>query len=263
MSKLNIEISKGETCKLVSSKSNNNMFYGMPYGGAMDIHAANAAHNLLKQTPSLSLLECTFKGPTLKFNTDCKVAVTGADMKWELDKNLIEINQVLSIKAGQILRGKYASNGFRSYVAIDRSLLGMKSGIIQLGGKNKHLKVNQNQELVYKNTIDVYRGPEWNFLSQEGKETMIGFEGIISQDIDRMGAYIHGPKVKMKTGFPKQSVCTFPGIIQLLPSGQLIVLLQDAQTTGGYPRIAYLKEEALCLFNQISPGQKLKWRMII
>ena len=265
MAKLEIEILKGETCKLVSTKPNYNMFYGFPYGGAMDLPTAQCAHGILKQNKTLSIIEVSLKAPTMKFNADVEIVVTGADMKWSLDGELIAHDKMIAVKKAQILSGKFIQKGFRSYIAVDRKIINLKDGVIKLGRKNKKI-IDESLIRSFKvpsQSIAVHRGPEWNLLGQEGKETMFNYSGKLGQDVNRMGAYLIGPKVDLEEVFPKKSVCTFPGVIQLLPNGQLIVLLQDAQTTGGYPRIAYLDKEALYQFNQLTPGQKIEWRMIL
>ena len=60
-----------------------------------------------------------------------------------------------------------------------------------------------------------------------------------------MGARLEGPRLSTKTNQLKQSVPVLPGFIQLPPSGQPIVVLKDGQTTGGYPRIGYIKTNQL------------------
>ena len=47
-----------------------------------------------------------------------------------------------------------------------------------------------------------------------------------------------------------------PGTVQLTPAGNIIVLMRDAQTTGGYPRILQLSEQAM---NQLSQKRTKDW----
>ena len=130
---------------------------------------------------------------------------------------------------------------------------------------NAKIKVGKfnetNFEFKINNQLVIRRGPEWNLLTQESKELMINYDAIITQDLSRMGTYLKGPAISIKGEVPKQSVCTFPGVIQLLPNGQLLVLGQDAQTTGGYPRIAYLDQVNLADFNQLNIGHQLNWSL--
>ena len=52
-----------------------------------------------------------------------------------------------------------------------------------------------------------------------------------------------------------------PGTVQLTPSGQLIVLMRDCQTTGGYPRVLQLTEDAISILSQKTTGNSLKFRL--
>ena len=53
-----------------------------------------------------------------------------------------------------------------------------------------------------------------------------------------------------------------PGTIQLTPSGSLIILMRDCQTTGGYPRILQLSEASINRLAQKSTGDKVRFELI-
>ena len=53
-----------------------------------------------------------------------------------------------------------------------------------------------------------------------------------------------------------------PGAIQLTPSGQPLVLMPDAGTTGGYPVIAVVVEADLAALGQLVPGADLAFTQI-
>jgi antagonist of KipI len=52
-----------------------------------------------------------------------------------------------------------------------------------------------------------------------------------------------------------------PGTIQLVPSGELIILLADAQTTGGYPRIANVIRKDQNKLAQMKPGDLIRFQL--
>ena len=52
-----------------------------------------------------------------------------------------------------------------------------------------------------------------------------------------------------------------PGTVQLTPSGKLIALMRDCQTTGGYPRVLQFSEKSICILSQKSTGNKVKFRL--
>jgi len=53
-----------------------------------------------------------------------------------------------------------------------------------------------------------------------------------------------------------------PGTVQLTPSGKLIVLMRDCQTTGGYPRVLQLKESSINILSQKFTNAKVKFKLI-
>jgi allophanate hydrolase subunit 2 len=54
----------------------------------------------------------------------------------------------------------------------------------------------------------------------------------------------------------------YPGTVQLTPSGKMIVLMRDAQVTGGYPRILQLSEYAIAVLAQKQPGDKIRFKLV-
>ena len=49
------------------------------------------------------------------------------------------------------------------------------------------------------------------------------------------------------------------GTVQLLPDGQLIILMADHQTTGGYPRVGHVITAHLSQLAQMRPGEKINF----
>ncbi len=69
-----------------------------------------------------------------------------------------------------------------------------------------------------------------------------------------MGYRLLGPALKRNTERELYSHGLLPGVVQVPHGGQPIVLLADAQTSGGYPRIACVIEADLYHLAQIRPG---------
>jgi allophanate hydrolase/urea carboxylase len=65
------------------------------------------------------------------------------------------------------------------------------------------------------------------------------------------------------SGYPKSfaSVGTFPGMIQLTPSGHFYVLMRDAQTTGGYLQVLYIPSKYLSVYSQLLPGSSIGFNL--
>ena len=99
-------------------------------------------------------------------------------------------------------------------------------------------------------------GPEWEALNETEQRTFLEASYSISPDSNRMGAKLLGPKLESIKFQNLNSNIVFPGVIQWPPGGTPIVLLNDCQTTGGYPRVGIIAKEELWKFVQIRNGQQ-------
>ena len=107
--------------------------------------------------------------------------------------------------------------------------------------------------------IPLQKGPEFHWLHPQAQELLFQSPFTIAPDSNRMGARLQGPPLTARSHQLPNSVPVLPGFLQLPPSGQPIVVLQDGQVTGGYPRIAYIPRSHLPRFNQIPLGKALRF----
>src|SRR5258708_38298470 len=77
-----------------------------------------------------------------------------------------------------------------------------------------------------------------------------------------MGCRMHGPSLSLSERIELVSSPVDFGTVQLLPDGNLIALMADHQTTGGYPRIASVIKAHLPKLAQVMPGEKVNFKMI-
>ena len=54
---------------------------------------------------------------------------------------------------------------------------------------------------------------------------------------------------------------TLPGTVQITPAGKLIILMRDGQTTGGYPRILQLSDDAINVLAQKTFGDTISFQI--
>src|SRR4029077_12291319 len=83
----------------------------------------------------------------------------------------------------------------------------------------------------------------------------------VTPDIDRMGLRVETPGLRLQA----KEILTVPmtvGAIQVTPSGGLIVLHVDHQSTGGYPVIATVISADVPLLAQARPGDTVRFRSI-
>ena len=115
------------------------------------------------------------------------------------------------------------------------------------------------------NIIRVLPGPELGWWSAESRDRSFAADFTISTQRDRMGVRLEGP-ADLRNFEPAAgsmlSTAVMPGTVQIPPGGQPIVLLADAQTTGGYPRIAQVAAVDLPRLAQIPYGQTVRFQLI-
>lgn len=256
-------------------------FHAVPRSGVMDYVAYDRISSILQLSENHTVIECTLKAPKICFNDPMIIAISGADMLWKLNELPIERDRQITVKKGDVLAGNYAKTGFRGYIGFCSEMivkkhfgssssysyasLGANDGQALKKGdklffKNSASKIKTEisyTPIIYSNKITLQKGPEYHLLSSDAIDKIIRGTFAVSSESNRMGARLTGPKIE---GYQSlmESVAVLPGFVQLLPSGQLVVILQDGQTTGGYPRIASLTQPELSKFNQIAIGKEIK-----
>ncbi len=90
---------------------------GIPMGGAMDRFAMRCANLLVGNDEGAAGLECTFLGPTLAFNEDTVIAVTGAELLPKIDGVEHSTWTTIPVRKGQVLSFDYVRAGARAYIA--------------------------------------------------------------------------------------------------------------------------------------------------
>ncbi|WP_406683509.1 biotin-dependent carboxyltransferase family protein [Seonamhaeicola sp. MEBiC1930] len=255
--------------------------YGVPYSGVMDRTAASFANAILGNNTELPVLEITMMGPKLQFSCQTSICVSGADISPKLNNQPIFNNKVISIKSGDIFSFGRLNKGVRAYLAVlggfktkmvmqscsmyqgitnqfkihKHDLLDISTKHSLIKGSNASIKVND----YYFNSkdIEVFEGPEFDKLDESQKKFLFSQEFTISKDNNRMAYQLNevlGNNLKPIITSP-----VMPGTIQLTPSGKLIILMRDCQTTGGYPRVLQLKESAISVLSQKHTGESIRF----
>jgi antagonist of KipI len=77
-----------------------------------------------------------------------------------------------------------------------------------------------------------------------------------------MGYQLSGVPLDLQEPIELVSSAVSFGTVQLLPSGQMIVLMADHQTTGGYPRIAHVISAHLPKLAQLRPSDTIQFKLV-
>lgn len=257
--------------------------FGVPYSGVMDRQAANISNALLGNNENDAVIEITMTGPTLEFECDTLICITGADMSPKLNDSGITNNQVVKVKSGDTLSFGELKYGFRAYLAVlggfqsemvmnSRSMykgitlthqllkgdyLKIKNFDVSFKSKNAILKVD-NKYLAH-HELQVYKGPEFDLLSVDKQAELLNRNFTISKSNNRMAYQLNESFENDLAAIITSPV--LPGTVQLTPSGKLIVLMRDCQTTGGYPRVLQLKTSALDVLSQKLAGMDIIFKL--
>ncbi|MDN3593590.1 biotin-dependent carboxyltransferase family protein [Zunongwangia endophytica] len=258
-----------------------NMKFGVPVSGVMDRYAARTANLMLRNDANDSVLEITMMGPKLEFSVATKIVISGAYLSPKLNGEEVENNEIIEIAAGDILRFGRRILGCRAYLAISggfttEEVLGSKSwyeSITEFSKLEKGMEIAFNEDAVSKietnaslkfeksylesNEVEVDKGPEFDALSESQKEVLRTSAFSIDQNNNRMAIQL---KEQLENNLdPIITGPVLPGTVQLTPSGKLIVLMMDCQTTGGYPRVLQLTSNGINAIAQKLTNEKVKF----
>ena len=252
---------------------------GVPQAGCADTYAAKMANALLKNHEKDALIEITFGQGEFKFTSDTYICLTGGDFSPKLNGKLIKMQSVYFIKKDSVLSFGKRVYGARVYLSVQGGIItetvyGSRSffdGItqqklgkgamlpilpIQKYADNNFSKVRVSEKHFTTIYLPCLKGPEFFKLNQEQQRKLFT-PFSISDDNNRVGYRL---KESLKNNL--SSILTsavLPGTVQLTPSGKCIILLQDCQVTGGYPRILQLTEIAIARVSQKITGDKIQF----
>ena len=99
-------------------------------------------------------------------------------------------------------------------------------------------------------------------FTDKGIETFLSSEYKVTLESDRMGYRLDGPVVEYKDKAEMVSDALLPGAVQVPRDGRPIVIMRDAQTTGGYPKIAVVVSSDLDLLGQAKPNSTIRFSRI-
>lgn len=254
---------------------------GISSCGALDTPALRIANLLVGNDPDDAALEITLGQCEVEFTRSGWFALTGAGCSAMLDDHAVWTGWRLPVKAGQRLKLALPRRGMRSYLAVaggfaiprvmDSYSTDLKAGIGGMEGRllkaGDVIALRQSsaefheprgvKQLLFGNRLRALPGPEYHEFSPAAQEMFWRTSWHLSPDSNRMGYRLQGQRLERTTDREMLSHGLLPGVIQVPHNGQPIVLMNDAQTTGGYPRIASVIEADLWHLAQIRPGEAI------
>ncbi|MGY2174869.1 5-oxoprolinase subunit C family protein [Pseudomonas azotoformans] len=259
---------------------------GVTQGGALDWVSMSWANWLLGNALDAPVVEITLGGFTVQAEDYCLLALAGADLGAYIDERGISPGRSFILQKGQRLRFTQPFNGARAYLAapggfdapdvlgscatVVREELGgvdgfgkalVEGGRLAYSGVGGAMKVLNDPGLA-KTALDVIVGAQIGQFSGQSLFDAFNTEWTLDSRADRMGMRLLGTPLQyqgpslISEGIPL-------GAIQVPPDGQPIVLLNDRQTIGGYPRLGALTPLALARLAQCLPGEKVRLAPVV
>lgn len=112
-------------------------------------------------------------------------------------------------------------------------------------------------------TVRAMEGPEAASFTVAEQQAFWTQPFRVSPHSNRMGVRLSALECTPRpAGEELLSSAVCPGTVQVPPSGEPIVLLADAQTVGGYPRLAQVAQVDLPRLAQLAPGDEVRFTQI-
>ncbi|MGE8187204.1 biotin-dependent carboxyltransferase family protein [Pseudomonas sp. NPDC086278] len=264
---------------------------GVTQGGALDWRSMSWANWLLGNPLDVPVVEITLGGFGVVAEEDCVLALAGADLGAQVNGEALAPWRSFRLNKGQRLQFTQPLLGARAYLAapggftaptvlgssatVVREALGGLDGMGRALAKGSPLSYGGNGLILLREVPEDDR-PDFNVDSPldlvlgaqigefSGQSVFDAFNSVWTLDsrADRMGIRLLG-KALVYQGKPMISEGIPLGAVQVPPDGQPIVLLNDRQTIGGYPRLGALTPLALARLAQCLPGANVRLRPVV
>ena len=253
---------------------------GINKGGVLDYFSFRKANLILGNVSNEAAFEMFFPGPEIIFEEEGVLAISGGDFEAELNSKKLLNDKTYEFKKGEMLifRRKISGNvaylGIKGGVEVGAYLgsastsVGLCFNILEINESFKLKKVKQS--LAYNFGIakdrkksDACFSVVFNEkINKNLKLKLSQNQATIQADSNRMGYRLIFEKPLQHNLEPIISTFVQAGTIQLLPSGDAIILMADAQVTGGYPILGFISSSELGLLAQKVSGEKIKFKEV-
>ncbi|MFM8876752.1 MAG: biotin-dependent carboxyltransferase family protein [Anaerolineae bacterium] len=255
--------------------------FGVPTSGPMDWFAYQTANSLLDNPPNSATIELGLGEITFRTLRNTTIAVTGAGYEVENYVWTFPLWTTFYVRAGWTVRVKKTSGGNWATIAIaggfDSPVIMNSRSAYLRGGIGFALKAGDilnsftpttellklaardfpvDKFMPYSQTptIEVISAPQADWFTPEGIRTFYESEYTLSPSFDRMGYRLQGPPIEKAITKELISEGMTMGSIQIPTDGQPIVMMANAPTAGGYPKIANVTRASLPLLAQCEAG---------
>ena len=261
---------------------------GVPIGGALDKTAMRHANSLVGNALQTPVLELTMTGPRLICESAGKVALAGAQFAARVNNQSVDSGQAIALAAGDELSFEPPTTGVRGYLAVEgawrvKTWLGSASALRIGSYELLAAAVWQAQDVLETRSggvipwpkivlsptpstsmIRAYRGPEYDCLEPSAVAQLIERPITVMAPSNRIGIRTNTTLSLRHSAHSKEMVSSGvqPGTVQVTHDGQAIILLADAQTIGGYPRVLQCASRSIDDLAQLRVGDQLSLTLL-
>jgi antagonist of KipI len=258
--------------------------WGINPCGAMDQFALMTANALVGNSLTEAAIEMHYPAPSLYFSTPALISLTGGDFTPRINDVPISNWKTILVPKDATLTFNNKISGFRSYLSVHGGFalgewLGSKSTNLKVsvGGfegralrKNDEFSLNasvnapalqtfpwtiSHQEIYQQSSIiNFLPSRVWESLTNDIQTELLSTQIKILPASDRMGYYFDNEPIFPPVKEELLSSAVDFGTLQILPTGKLLCLMADHQTTGGYPTLGSVISSHLPKLSQMSPG---------
>ncbi|MBX2947567.1 MAG: biotin-dependent carboxyltransferase family protein [Cyclobacteriaceae bacterium] len=269
---------------------------GINPSGVMDQNAMKIANALVGNPLNEAIVEMSFPAAALRFNSPAVICISGADFTPKLNGRNIPVNQPVVVTSGSELKFTKMMHGAWCYLAVQGGYEltewlgsdststkakagGMEGRFLKKGdiiSFSKQIKEAVTKVFPWRADVSEFyepapmkmqpvrciQGNEFDWLTKGSQKDFLKHNFIVSRQSDRMGYRLEGTESKQSKKQELLSTAVSFGTIQLLPNGELIALMADHQTTGGYPRIAHVITADRSRLAQCRPAEKISFSFV-
>ncbi|HEX2772578.1 MAG TPA: biotin-dependent carboxyltransferase family protein [Micromonosporaceae bacterium] len=259
---------------------------GVARSGAADRDSLRLANRLVGNREGAACLEITFGGFGARFHEAAIVAVAGAPCPVRVSDHQAFMYGPIQLNAGDELSVGPPAQGVRTYLAVRGGVdvppvLGSRSTdvlaglgpdplwsgmLLSVGTDARELPgvdVAPVAPIPEEITLRVMPGPRDDWFTPAALTVLTSNPYEVTAQSNRVGIRLSGAMLERSRTGELPSEGTVCGSLQVPPSGQPVLFLADHPVTGGYPVIAVVWEQDICLAAQARPGQRLRFHAVM
>lgn len=261
--------------------------FGVPSAGPADPLAMAFANRLAGNACRAASVEITLGGFEALFEEPTCAALSGGVGEAFINDVLVPFDRTLLLEGGDVLRVAPLQRGMRTYLSVGGGFVlpevfgssstylpsafgGLDGRALRPGDalpytRSRRADICQTPaelraRLNGTAVLRITRSAEWGALTERGRRRLLSTQWRAGRQIDRMGIRLTGETLGVEGGAAQiPSGAVFPGTVQCPEGGLPIILGPDAQTTGGYPRIASVISCDLHRLGQIRPRDRVQF----